>query len=100
VIETIHASGGLASVAHPALSATDQVIEQLAPAGLDAIEVWHSDHSPEQQEHYGRLADRLGLARSGGSDYHGDGTHRTCRLGAVLLPAFEFARLEGLAIAR
>ena len=73
------------------------MIEQLAPAGLDALEVWHSDHSPEQQQHYGRLADRLGLARSGGSDYHGDGVHRECRLGGVLLPATELARLEALA---
>jgi 3',5'-nucleoside bisphosphate phosphatase len=97
VIATIHGARGIASLAHPGISATDQMIEQLAPAGLDALEVWHSDHSPEQQEHYGRLADRLGLARSGGSDYHGDGVHRECRLGAVLLPATELARLEALA---
>ena len=50
VIETIHAAAGIASLAHPG-SATAQMIEQLAAAGLDAIEVWHSDHSPEQQEH-------------------------------------------------
>jgi predicted metal-dependent phosphoesterase TrpH len=100
VIETIHAARGIASLAHPGISATDQMIEQLVPTGLDALEVWHSDHSPEQQEHYGRLADRLGLARSGGSDYHGDGVHRECRLGAVRLPATELARLEALAAAR
>ena len=61
---------------------------------------WHSDHSPEQQEHYAELADRLGLARSGGSDYHGDGLHRACRLGGVVLPAGELARLEARAGAR
>jgi 3',5'-nucleoside bisphosphate phosphatase len=59
--------------------------------------VWHSDHSPEQQIHYAALADRLGIARSGGSDYHGDGVHRACRLGGVLLPPAEFTRLERLA---
>jgi predicted metal-dependent phosphoesterase TrpH len=96
VLDTIHGAGGLASFAHPGITANDALIQQLAAAGLDAIEVWHSDHSPEQQNHYAALADRLGLARSGGSDYHGDGLHRACRLGGVQLPAAEFARLEGL----
>jgi 3',5'-nucleoside bisphosphate phosphatase len=97
VIETIHAAGGVASLAHPGIATDDALIESLAARGLDAIEVWHSDHSPEQQTYYAALADRLGTAKSGGSDYHGDGLHRACRLGGVLLPPAEFARLEGLA---
>jgi 3',5'-nucleoside bisphosphate phosphatase len=96
VLETIHVAGGLASLAHPGIAADTELIQSFAAAGLDAIEVWHSDHSPEQQHYYAALADRLGLARSGGSDYHGDGLHRACRLGGVQLPAEEFARLEGL----
>jgi predicted metal-dependent phosphoesterase TrpH len=97
VVGTIHAARGIASLAHPGIAGADDLIDRLVAVGLDAIEVWHSDHSPQQQEHYGRLADRLGLARSGGSDYHGDGVHRACRLGGVLLPAPEFERLERLA---
>ena len=97
VLETIHAAGGVASLAHPGIATEDALIESLAAAGLDAIEVWHSDHSPDQQTYYAALADRLGIARSGGSDYHGDGVHRASRLGGVLLPAAEFARLERLA---
>jgi 3',5'-nucleoside bisphosphate phosphatase len=97
VLETIHAAGGIASLAHPGIATDDELIESLAAAGLDAIEVWHSDHSPEQQTYYAALADRLGIARSGGSDYHGDGLHRACRLGGVLLPPAEFIRLERLA---
>jgi len=100
VIAVLHAAGGIASLAHPGVVANDELIEPLAEAGLDALEVWHSDHSPEQQEHYAELADRLGLARSGGSDYHGDGLHRACRLGGVVLPAGELARLEARAGAR
>jgi predicted metal-dependent phosphoesterase TrpH len=97
VLETIHAAGGIASLAHPGIATDDELIEALAAVGLDAIEVWHSDHSPEQQTYYAALADRLGIARSGGSDYHGDGLHRACRLGGVLLPPAEFTRLERLA---
>lgn len=98
VLETIHAAGGLASLAHPGIATDVRLIESLAGAGLDAIEVWHTDHSPEQQAYYAALADRLGIAKSGGSDYHGDGVHRACRLGGVLLPPAEFARLEALAV--
>jgi predicted metal-dependent phosphoesterase TrpH len=97
VIETIHAACGIASVAHPGVTSTDSLIERLAGQGLDAIEVWHSDHTPDQQRHYAMLADRLGLAKSGGSDFHGDGVHRAARLGGVLLPEPEFQRLEAAA---
>ena len=97
VIEIIHAAHGIASLAHPGISADDGAIEHLVTKRLDAIEVWHSDHSPEQRQHYSGLADRLNVAKTGGSDYHGDGVHRACRLGGVVLPATELARLEKLA---
>ena len=97
VVATIHAAGGIASLAHPGVTSSDALIERLAGQGLDAIEVWHSDHAPDQQRHYGTLADRLGLAKSGGSDFHGDGVHRAARLGGVLLPEPEFRRLEAAA---
>jgi predicted metal-dependent phosphoesterase TrpH len=100
VIDVIHAAGGIASLAHPGLLADDSLIPMFVDAGLDALEVWHSDHSPEQQTHYSGLAARLGLARSGGSDFHGDGTHRASHLGATSLPAEEFAALEARASRR
>jgi 3',5'-nucleoside bisphosphate phosphatase len=97
VISVIHEAGGIASLAHPGLAEDDSLIRPLAAAGLDAIEVWHCDHSPAQRQHYFTVADQLGLARSGGSDFHGDGVHRACRLGAIQLPQAEFARLQALA---
>ena len=97
VIATIHAAGGVASLAHPGIVSMDDLIGLLRSAGLDALEVWHSDHSPEQARHYHEVAARLGLARTGGSDFHGDGLHRSCRLGGVTLPAPEFDRLQALA---
>ena len=100
VIDVIHAADGIASLAHPGVLADDALIPMLADAGLDALEVWHSDHSLEQQRHYGDLAASLGLARSGGSDFHGDGTHRASHLGAIALPAEEFAALEARASRR
>ena len=94
VIGVIHAAGGIASLAHPGVTGDDTLIPGLVAAGLDALEVWHSDHTPDQQQHYAALADRLGVARSGGSDYHGEGLHRACQLGGVVLPPSELERLE------
>ena len=39
--------------------------------GLQAIEVYHSDHSPENVAYYKSLAERFGLGITGGSDFHG-----------------------------
>lgn len=86
VLEVIHEAGGIASMAHPGVTGEDSLIPQLVGAGLDAIEVWHSDHTPEDSARYDALAADHGLARSGGSDYHGDGLHRACRLGAITIP--------------
>lgn len=100
VIETIHAAGGVASLAHPGVVGLDGGIPAFVEAGLDALEVWHCDHPPELQAHYAGLADRFRLARSGGSDFHGDGVHRACGIGQTTLPAGEFARLEERAAGR
>lgn len=100
VISIIHDAGGLASLAHPGVLAEDGLIGGLVEAGLDAIEVWHSDHSAAQRTHYGELAGRFGLARSGGSDFHGDGVHRAAKLGDVTMPADAFAALEARSAGR
>jgi predicted metal-dependent phosphoesterase TrpH len=97
VVRVIHEAGGVASLAHPGLAPDDRLVEPLAAAGLDAIEVWHCDHTPDQQQHYFAMAQRLGLARSGGSDFHGDSVHRSCRLGGIDVPRAEFVRLQSLA---
>lgn len=97
VIASIVRAGGIASVAHPGLLHDDALIARLAPAGLAAIEVRHSDHDAATEDRYRAMASSLGLAVSGGSDFHGDAAHRRRTLGAVTLPAPDFARLEALA---
>lgn len=76
-VEKVREFGGVPVLAHPIrLSMRDRDVEaafvaELASAGLLGLEVMHSDHNREAQEHYRHLADRFGLAYSGGSDYHG-----------------------------
>jgi len=93
VVGIIHEAGGLASLAHPALLGHDEWIPGIASAGLDAIEVYYSEHSAEDTDRYLSLARDLGLAVTGGSDYHGSAHHGPARLGETVLPAEEFERL-------
>ena len=72
VLREIHKANGIASLAHPGLLHRDDLIPGLAAAGMDAIEAYHSKHPHEDTVRYITFADRLGLAISGGSDYHAD----------------------------
>jgi predicted metal-dependent phosphoesterase TrpH len=94
VIEIVHAAGGLISLAHPGRTGLDDPrIGQLAAAGLDAIEVYHSDHTTEMVARYAALAERLGTLRTGGSDFHGDPSYPLTP-GSVSLPAEQWIRLR------
>jgi predicted metal-dependent phosphoesterase TrpH len=94
VVELVAGAGGIASLAHPGLLRNDPLIARLAGGGLAALEAIHSDHDAATARHYQELARALGLAISGGSDFHGDSVHRAATLGGVSLPAADFARLE------
>lgn len=106
VVEAIAKAGGLASLAHPGLIGADERIPEYAACGLSAIEARHRDHSPADEDRYRSLARALGLAVSGGSDFHGPREGRTdaegtdWRPGAVALGAEDFAALESRRPAR
>lgn len=86
VIKIIRKIGGISVLAHPGLTKVDELIPKFIKAGLKGLEVVHSDHSPEQIGHYRRLAERLGLVVTGGSDCHGLGSGRGQLLGSVKIP--------------
>lgn len=72
VLETIREAGGVSSLAHAVwYTESDALVRALAAAGLDAIEVFHPDHGPEEEARFGVLAHELGLLVSAGSDFHG-----------------------------
>jgi hypothetical protein len=93
VIGIIHRAGGLASLAHPGRTGIDDRIPALREAGLDAIEVYHTDHDEGLRARYGLLAHTLGLLVTGGSDYHGDPAHGIAP-GAASLPFDQWRRFE------
>jgi len=93
VVAIIRKAGGISSMAHPGVTEQDALIPSLAAAGLDALEVYHPDHSAEDAARYLALARRIGLAVTGGSDFHGLRSKHSNGLGTVQLPAAEFAAL-------
>ncbi len=100
-IRVIHEAGGLASLAHPGLHNRDEAIPDLVAAGLDAIEVYHVNHSPVLTTHYRRLAERKGLLVTGGSDFHGAmAREHGPAPGTPCLPEADFHRLAAAADAR
>jgi len=77
VTEALAACGAVAVLAHPVQlrlgdgQELENCVRRLAARGLAGIEVYHSDHTPENTRRYLEIANRLGLAVSGGSDFHG-----------------------------
>ncbi len=79
--------GATTVLAHPMLlraplSGLDALVGNMAAMGLDALEAHHSEHDAAAARQAARLAERHGLAVSGGSDYHGDLRANIC-LGRV-----------------
>jgi predicted metal-dependent phosphoesterase TrpH len=72
VLATIREAGGISSLAHAVWYRDAEALARaLAGAGLDAIEVFHPDHGPEEEARFGALAHELGLLVTAGSDFHG-----------------------------
>lgn len=89
-VETIHASGGKVSLAHPYQlgfeeDRLEELVKVLAGYGLDAIECFYPRHTPEQQAFYLSLAKKYGLHVTGGSDFHGERVKPDIRLAALEL---------------
>ena len=93
VVALIRDAGGISSMAHPGVTQQDDLIAGLAAAGLDALEAYHTDHSAEEAARYLALARQLGLAVTGGSDFHGFRSAHSNGFGTVQLPAGDFAAL-------
>lgn len=76
-LSMIRESGGLPVLAHPVQlritndAELERAIKDLIDLGLAGLEVIHSDHDDVLVEKYGKLADRYGLLKTGGSDFHG-----------------------------
>ncbi|WGT48357.1 PHP domain-containing protein [Tessaracoccus lacteus] len=78
-IDLVHDARGVAVIAHPWSRGTREVLtapylESLVTThGLEGIEVDHPDHDEDTRSLLFEMGARLGLIRTGSSDYHGTG---------------------------
>lgn len=92
-------AGGIAVLAHPGLRwreelpVPDDLIERMAEAGLDGLEVDHPDHDALARVRYREMARRLGLVATGSSDCHGT-RYDPVRMGSETTDPDEFTRLK------
>ena len=72
VLAAVHEAGGVCSLAHSVwYRDAEGLIAGLAAHGLDAVEVFHPDHGPAEEERFAARARELGLGVTAGSDFHG-----------------------------
>lgn len=94
----LRAAGGAVSLAHPGVSedgggpVTPELLEELAAAGIAAVEADHPAHEPDVAERWRRLATRHGLAVTGSSDFHGQ--RKDVVIGQRTTPAATLERLR------
>lgn len=76
-IDLARQSGAVPVIAHPdtlGVSREDYrtAFVGLAEVGLGGIESYYAEYAPELREHLAELCSDLGIAATGGSDYHGE----------------------------
>ncbi len=102
-VALVAAAGGVSVLAHPFAQRRgwlipEDLIGELAQAGLAGVEVAHPDHGEGERLVLAGLADRLGLAVTGGSDDHGELTGD--RIGTETTSETDFDRLLASATGR
>lgn len=90
-IKMIHDHGGVVFVAHPIFIGEDYpaVVAKLKEWGLDGVETFYKHYDADTVRAHAEMAARLGLAASGGSDFHGLGNPDDREIGDIPFPDAE-----------
>jgi len=76
-IDVILGAGGIPVLAHPGLldyeneKQLDELMRQLKRMGIQGVEVYYPEHTPDQTRLFAKLAQQYDLLMTGGSDFHG-----------------------------
>ncbi len=86
-IDVILEAGGLPVFAHPGdkyeLPEDEVVFYKCAERGMVGLEVYCSYHGTAEEESFGDLADKLGLIKTAGSDFHGPKVKPGIKMGDI-----------------
>jgi hypothetical protein len=96
-LRLIGEAGGVCVLAHPGMwrgsdTVPDELIEEMAAAGMVGLEVRHPDHDEEMRAKYAAMAARLDLVATAASDCHGE--RYGFRMGDERTDAETFAELK------
>ncbi|OAI43218.1 hypothetical protein AYO38_10920 [bacterium SCGC AG-212-C10] len=96
-IRMVHEAGGVVFAAHPVFITEkyEPVLDELASWGedaIDGIETYYKHYDAQSVAYHRHIADRLGLATSGGNAYHGLGNPDDRAIGDVPFPDHEVER--------
>jgi len=83
-IELIHAAGGIAVLAHPGnnVGEDEELLFNIIKSGITGMEVYSTYHTHQQIKFYESQAEKYGLIKTLGSDFHGK-TKPSIKLGAA-----------------
>ena len=84
-IRLIRQAGGVAVLAHPALTQMDQFIPSFVESGLQGLEVYYANTPQPIVNFYAGLAKKHNLLMTGGSDAHGKAKRNTF-IGKMKIP--------------
>jgi predicted metal-dependent phosphoesterase TrpH len=97
VVSIIKKSGGVAVWAHPGTNLRKRaLVNRLTGCGIEGIEAWHPNHTPDITRLALREAEKRGLVCTGGSDYHFDEA-RKAGIGEIDVPYGSVTALRSLA---
>jgi len=96
VTTLVHDVGGLTVAAHLGDHGTEAQLRIFQDQGLDCVEVRHPSHAPAVEQRLTRIAERLGMGITGGSDWHGESEYGESHapLGGMRVPDSWLAPLE------
>jgi len=103
VIRLIRKVGAVAVLAHPLYKTPEDellaFLDKAVPCGLDAMEVYYSEYDRDTTDRALAIAEKYGLAFSGGSDYHGSmkaGLDMGTGRGGLAVPYEWYLNLRGI----
>lgn len=98
-IQVIQEAHGVAVLAHPGLTRSDDMIPEIVQAGLDGLECFHAKHTASMSARYLDIARQHHLLVTGGSDCHGLNKGKSL-IGTIRLPYEHVEMLKSRVVQR